>query len=180
MRFLVLALLLFSVPAAAQSTEQARATAVKLASDWLAQNTAYKQIPPVRHWVPLSVEKMAAQAGRGGVPTGARKAAAIYSCGNDTMYYQDGVNFMDIAILSLMVHELTHDAQCSAGLIGKRDLCSIEREAYTNQQKFLRALPARLAASGSPLPPQTVAAVNGLVADIDKIESEVCSAYGKK
>jgi hypothetical protein len=176
----LLTFLLFTTPAAAQApNDAARQTAVNIATDWLTQNTTYKKIPPVRVWVPLSAEKMAAQANRGGVPTGDRQAAAIYSCGADTMYFNEGMSYTDVAFLSVMVHELTHSAQCKTGAIGKRDLCSIEREAYTNQQNFLRALPDRLARAGAPLSPPAVAAVNKEAASIDKIVAGVC-AVGKR
>jgi hypothetical protein len=170
----------FAVPAAAQApNDLARQTAVKIATDWLAQNTTYRHIPPIRFFVPLSAEKMAAQATRGNVPTGERQASAIYSCGADTLYYREGVNFADIAMLSIMVHELTHNAQCKTG-VPMRDLCEVEREAYRNQQRFLRALPGTLANRGSPLSPQMVASVNNEVTNIDKIVDGVCVAARKR
>ena len=152
-----------------------RQQAVRIATDWLQKNTAYKHIPELRTWVPLSNEQMAAQAKRGGVLGDATQASAIYVCGKDMMYIREGVNFRDVAVLSLLVHELTHHAQC-LNRVPMTDLCKIEREAYVNQQRFVRGLPERLAQAKQPMPPAQVKELNDFAAGIDGIVDTVCEA----
>lgn len=175
LRFLVLlAVLLLPTPASAQprTDEAAKQQALKIAVDWLHANTAYKQIPEIWAWVNLSAEQMAAQACRGGLPgSDARVPAAIYSCGESRLYMQNGVNFFDVAILSLLVHELTHHAQCVTR-VPMSDICRVEREAYLNQQKFVRWMQARLASTGQPLGPE----VERFARDINPLIETVCAA----
>jgi len=171
------------VPAWAQAPatdEASKQRALKIARDWLHDNTDYKQIPDISSWVVLSDERMIAQARVGGdLPgRGVRHVPGfIYNCGERRLYQQQGVNFFDIAILSLLVHELTHHAQC---LTGKSfaDICAIEREAYLNQQRFVRWTQARLAAAGRPpLGPEVEKfASNDLPALIDT----VCAATRRR
>ena len=171
-----------ATPAFAQSPrgdEAAKQQALSIARDWLHANTRYKQIPEIRSWVNLSAAQMAERARRGGLPgSQANVPAAIYSCGQSTLYLQDGVNFFDVAILSLLVHELTHHAQCTAR-VSFADLCAIEREAYVNQQRFVRGVAPRLAAAGTPLSPQQVQAFEGFARSIDPLIQTVCAAARK-
>ncbi len=170
--------LTFVVPVYAQGPapdDGARAQAVRIATDWLQKNTVYKQIPELRTWVPLSNAQMAEQARRGGVLGDATQASAIYVCGKDMMYIREGVNFGDVAVLSLLVHELTHHAQC-LNRMPMTDLCKIEREAYVNQQRFVRDLPARLAQANQPMPPTQVKELNDFATGIDGIVETVCLA----
>jgi hypothetical protein len=172
---LVIAFLAWATPVFAQAPrpdDTAKQQALKIALDWLHANTAYRQIPEIRSWVMLSAEQMAAQARQGGLPgSAARVPAAIYSCGQNRLYLQDGVNFHDIAILSVLVHELTHHAQCLAR-VSFADICAIEREAYLNQQKFVRWVQARLASTGQPLGPE----VEKFARDINPLIETVCAA----
>ena len=179
LRLLVLlAALLLSVPVSAQprTDEAAKQQALKIAVDWLQANTAYKQIPEIRTWVNLSAEQMAAQARRGGLPgSSSHVPAAIYSCGESKLFLQDGVNFFDPAILSLLVHELTHHAQCLAR-VPMNDICAIEREAYLNQQRFVRSLQPRLARTATPLTPAQAQAYEKFARDINPLVETVCAA----
>lgn len=171
---LLLVLLGFAAPAAAQPRpdDAAKQQAIRIARDWLQANTAYKQIPDIQSWVSLSVEQMAEQARRGNVAaTETRVPAAIYSCGQNRLYLQEGVNFFDAAILSLLVHELTHHAQCLAR-VPMNDICAIEREAYLNQQRFVRWMQARVASTGQPLGPE----VEKFARDINPLIDTVCAA----
>jgi hypothetical protein len=175
---LLLALLGLAMPAAAQAPrtdEAAKQQALKIALDWLQANTSYKQIPDIGSWVNLSPEQMSAQARRGNLPGSATHVpAAIYSCGQSRLYLQDGVNFFDVAILSLLVHELTHHAQCTAR-VSFADICAIEREAYLNQQNFVRWMQVRLAGAGRPLGPE----VEEFARDINPLIETVCAAVRK-
>ena len=170
---LVLAFALVATAASAQAIDPKRQQAVNIAIDWIEKNTRYKQVPMVGHWVELSGEQMAAQAVRGHVFGDPHQVSAIYSCGADTLYFRNDVNFYDVAILSLLVHELTHHAQCLAH-VPMNDTCAVEREAYRNQQAFVRALPARLAAAGSPPSPALAKSMTSFAADIDRIITMVC------
>lgn len=171
----LLALLALVAPAGAQqlrTDEAAKQQALKIALDWLQANTTYKQIPEIRSWVNLSAEQMSARARGGNLPGSAtRVPAAIYSCGQNTLYLQQGVNFFDAAILSLLVHELTHHAQCLAR-VPMNDICAVEREAYLNQQRFVRWMQARLASTGQPLGPE----VEQFARDINPLIDTVCAA----
>jgi hypothetical protein len=69
------------------------------------------------------------------------------------------------------VHELTHHAQCLAR-VPMNDICAIEREAYLNQQQFVRWMQARLAAAGRPLGPE----VEKFARDINPLIDTVCAA----
>lgn len=177
--FLVLAFLGLVAPAVAQAPrpdDAAKQQAIRIARDWLQANTAYKQIPDIQSWVSLSVEQMAAQARRGNVAaTETRVPAAIYSCGQNRLYLQEGVNFFDPAILSLLVHELTHHAQCLAR-VPMNDICAIEREAYLNQQRFVRTIAPRLANTGAPLSPAQAQAIEGFAQSINPLIETVCAA----
>lgn len=160
---------------APRTDEAAKQQALKIATDWLQANTAYKQIPEIHSWVNLSAAQMSAQARRGSLPGSATNVpAAIYSCGQNRLYLQEGVNFFDVAILSLLVHELTHHAQCLAR-VSFADICAIEREAYLNQQNFVRWMQARLASAGRPLGPE----VEKFARDINPLIDTVCAATRK-
>lgn len=180
-RVLALFTLAFAAPVLAQappaqtSTDQMRRQAVAIATQWLEANTAYKAIPEIRNWVVVSPDQMAQQAVRGHVLGDSRQVSAIYSCGEDKLYFLSGVNFYDVAILSILVHELTHHAQCAAH-VPMQNLCPIEREAYLNQQRFLRALPDRLARAGTPLSTAAATAVADYATGIDKLIDTVCRA----
>lgn len=151
----LLAFLALAAPAWAQAPatdEASKQRVLKIARDWLQDNTAYKQIPEIHSWVALSDERMVAQARVGGDLPGRAAThvpAFIYNCGERRLYQQQGVNFFDIAIMSALVHELTHHAQCVTGK-SFADICAIEREAYLNQQRFVRWTQERLAAAGRP------------------------------
>lgn len=176
--FLLSLFLALAMPAAAQprTDDAAKQQALKIALDWLHANTAYKQIPEIRTWVNLSAEQMSAQARRGGLPGSATHVpAAIYTCGQSTLYLQDGVNFFDPAILSLLVHELTHHAQCLAR-VPMNDICAIEREAYLNQQRFVRSLAPRLARTATPLTPAQAQAYENFAQSINPLIETVCVA----
>lgn len=69
------------------------------------------------------------------------------------------------------MHELTHHAQCLAR-VPMNDICAIEREAYLNQQQFVRWMQARLAAAGRPLGPE----VEKFARDINPLIDTVCAA----
>jgi hypothetical protein len=126
--------------------------------------------------VNLSAEQMSAQARRGNLPGSATHApAAIYSCGQSRLYLQEGVNFFDVAILSLLVHELTHHAQCTAR-VSFADICAIEREAYLNQQRFVRSIEARLAQTANPLNPTQAQAYETFAQSINPLIDTVCAA----
>jgi hypothetical protein len=173
--FLALAAPVWAQVPAPRTDEAAKQQALKIAIDWLQANTAYKQLPDIRNWVNLSAEQMSAQARRGNLPgSAARVPAAIYSCGQNTLYLQQGVNFFDVAILSLLVHELTHHAQCLTR-VPMNDICVIEREAYLNQQRFVRWMQARLASTGQPLGPE----VEKFAQDINPLIATVCAATRK-
>lgn len=168
--------LALAAPVSAQAPDDGgRAQAVRIATEWLHKNTAYKNIPELRTWVSLSPTQMAEQAKRGGVLGDAAQASAIYVCGKDMMYIREGVNFRDVAVLSLLVHELTHHAQC-LNRVPMNDLCAIEREAYLNQQRFVRGLPARLAQAKQPMAPAQVKELNDFATGIDGIVNTVCQA----
>lgn len=184
MRLLILLLFAFvglAVPVAAQAPgtdDASRLQALNIARNWLQANTAYKQIPEIRTWVKLSPGQMADQARRGGVVGPANQVSAIYSCGANTLYLMDGVNFNDVAMLSLLVHELTHHAQCSTGA-SFADLCAVEREAYLNQQRFVRSIQGRLASAGTPLTPHQAQAIEGFARSINPLIETVCAAARK-
>jgi len=145
---------------------------LKIATDWLQANTQYKQIPEIRTWVMLSAEQMSAQARRGNLPGSASHVpGAIYSCGQSTLYLQQGANFFDVGTLSLLVKMLTNHAQCLSR-VPMNDICAIEREAYLNQQQFVRWMQARLATTGRPLGPE----VEKFARDIDPLIDMVCAA----
>ncbi len=171
----LLVLLAFIAPAAAQvpgNDEASKQLALKIARDWLQDNTAYKQIPDIQSWIVLSDDQMVARGrdlpGRTDVP------GFIYSCGANRLYVQHSMNYLDPAALSLLVHELTHHAQCLARL-PMNDICAVEREAYLNQQAFVRWLQARLAAAGHPLGPEVEQFARGINPLIDR----VCAATRK-
>jgi len=175
---IVAAFLAWTQPVWAQprTDDAAKQQALKIARDWLQANTGYKQIPDIQSWVNLSPEHMAAQARRGDLPGSATHVpAAIYSCGESRLYMQEGVNFFDPAILSLLVHELTHHAQCTAR-VSFADICAIEREAYLNQQRFVRSLEPRLARTATPLTPAQAQAYEKFARDINPLIETVCSA----
>lgn len=180
---LLLAIFLaLAAPVAAQAPrtdEAAKQQALNIARDWLQANTTYKQIPEIRTWVSLPRERMADQARRGGLPGSANHVpAAIYSCGQSTLYLQEGVDFFDMAILSVLVHELTHHAQCTTGR-SFADICAVEREAYLNQQRFVRSVGPRLAAAGRPLSPPQAQAFEGFARSINPLIDTVCAATRK-
>lgn len=160
---------------APRTDEAAKQQALKIARDWLQANTQYKQIPEIRTWVMLSAEQISAQARRGNLPGSASHVpSAIYACGQNTVYLRQEANFFDVAVLSLLVKVLTNHAQCLAR-VPMNDVCAIEREAYLNQQQFVRWMQARLAAAGRPLGPE----VEKFARDINPLIDTVCAATGR-
>jgi hypothetical protein len=177
--FAALALALtLSQPAAAQTDDASRKQALQIAVAWLEQNTVYKKIPEVRFWVPLTKEQMAQQATRGNVFGPADQVFAIYACDKQTLYFRSDVNFYSPSTLSVLVHEMTHHAQCVTH--HTPDLCTMESEAYRNQQTFIREIPAKVARSGQPLSPQMTKDIADYAKGIDKYVELVCQAPGAK
>jgi hypothetical protein len=174
---ITIALLLAGVaPAAAQMDDASRKQALQIAVAWLEQNTVYKKIPEVRFWVPLTKEQMAQQATRGNVFGPSDQVFAIYACDKQTLYFRSDVNFYSPSTLSVLVHEMTHHAQCITH--HTPDLCSMEREAYLNQQKFIREIPAKVAKTGQPLSPQMTKDIVDYASGIDNYIQLVCKAPG--
>ncbi len=178
---LFLTLLALAAPSCTQAPaprtdEAAKQQALKIALDWLQTNTQYKQIPEIRTWIMLSAEQISAQARRGNLPgSDVRVPSAIYSCGQNTLYLRQEANFFDVAILSLLVKVLTNHAQCLAR-VPMNDICAIEREAYLNQQRFVRSIEPRLARTATPLSPAGAQANEKFARDIDLLIDTVCAA----
>ncbi len=67
---------------------------------------------------------------------GSGTAGALYLCSSQTTMLSDAFNPKLVWDQSVLVHELTHHAQCVSGR-SMANYCEIEREAYNLQFKYL-------------------------------------------
>jgi hypothetical protein len=174
----VLALIL-SAAARALTNDQVWPQAIQIATSWLENNTQYKHIPPIGRRVLLSPEAMLQRGQNAHIPGDLRFLTAIYSCGENTLYLKDGVNIADVGVLSTLVHELTHHAQCLAHL-PMNDTCRVEHEAYANEEKFLRSVPVSLARTSEPLSPDVTKKINDYAAARIAMADSICAEVRRR
>lgn len=126
----------FAAPAAAQEMPER----FREATAWIEQNSAYQNIRPVRSWMELTPEEMTRQA----FTNGMRSAMAMYYCNAQSIALlsklEDGryIDWSRPYSRAILVHELTHHAQCVSGRWSGISRCALEKEAYGLQAKFLR------------------------------------------
>jgi hypothetical protein len=120
-------------PVAAQDMPERFRDAIR----WIEANSRYRNLPPLRTWMELTPEDMNRQA----LNNGMRSAFAIYFCNAQSIALlsrlQDGraINWSRPFSQSILVHELTHHAQCAAGRFSGLNRCALEKEAYAMQAR---------------------------------------------
>jgi hypothetical protein len=129
------AALLLANPAAARDMPDRFREAIA----WIEAHSVYRNTPPLRSWMELTPEEM----GRQAFSHGMRSAMAIYYCNAQSVALlsklDDGraINWDRPYSLAILVHELTHHAQCTAGRWSGISRCAHEKEAYGLQALFL-------------------------------------------
>jgi hypothetical protein len=115
---------------------------------WIGQNSDYTNLTAPKYWMELAQEQVDE---RSRLKTSHRQsgAFAMYECDSQTLILRAGFDFSWTWEQSVLLHELVHHAQCLRN--GRYDdLCAAEREAYTLQAKYLRAMAASQVNSGHP------------------------------
>lgn len=137
----ILALAAMLLPAAvAPALAQDMPERFREAIRWIEANSQYRNLPPLRTWMELTPEEMNRQA----LSNGMRSAFAIYYCNAQSIALlsrlEDGraINWSRPFSRSVLVHELTHHAQCAAGRFSGLNRCGLEKEAYAMQARYLR------------------------------------------
>lgn len=100
---------------------------------WVDQNSEYKNTPPPRGYSVVSAEEMQGKSANWG---GSGTATAMYLCASQTVLLRDTFNPKKIYDFSVLVHEMTHHAQCVNGRASSNH-CEKEREAYEVQWKYI-------------------------------------------
>jgi hypothetical protein len=123
-------------PAAGQDMPERFRAAIR----WIEANSHYRNLPPLRTWMELTPEEMNRQA----LSNGMRSAFAIYFCNAQSIALlgrlEDGraIDWNRPFSQGVLVHELTHHAQCAAGRFSGLNRCALEKEAYAMQAQYLR------------------------------------------
>jgi hypothetical protein len=141
---LLAALWLITAPAAAQQQWTVEKV-FPVAISWIERNSTYKNIPPVKYWMELSQDEISARLTREG--SAHVYAEALYECSSQTLILRKDMKPGNIATWGIIIHELTHHAQCVNGKMGG-ERCALEREAYSLQAEYYRqtaAAPANAA-----------------------------------
>ncbi len=137
---LALAALLVAHASIALAAERDMRERFRDAIRWIEANSHYRNLPPLRTWMELTPEEMNRQA----LTNGMRSAFAIYFCNAQSIallsQLQDGrtINWDRPFSQAVLVHELTHHAQCAAGRFSGLNRCALEKEAYAMQARYLR------------------------------------------
>jgi hypothetical protein len=124
----------------AQAAAQDLPERFREAMRWIETNSHYRNLPPLRTWMELTPEAMNRQA----LSNGMRSAFAIYFCNAQSVAVlsrlEDGraINWSRPFSQAILVHEMTHHAQCAAGRFSGLNRCALEKEAYAMQARFLR------------------------------------------
>jgi hypothetical protein len=106
---------------------------MKEALRWIELNSDYRNLAPPRSYSVVSNEEMRRHAMNLASASGAN---AMYTCASQHVWLRDAFNPKQIYDQSVLVHELTHHAQCVTGRAASNP-CEKEREAYELQYKYL-------------------------------------------
>jgi hypothetical protein len=170
----MLAVVIGAIAVAAPAAADDMPERFRAAMRWIEANSQYRNLQPPRTWMELTPDEMNRQA----LSNGMRSAFAIYFCNAQSIAVlsklEDGraIDWTRPFSQAILVHELTHHAQCAAGRFSGLNRCALEKEAYAMQAKYLREQ-ARL----HPVPAErTLSAENA--AEYEKIAaSDGCGNY---
>jgi len=148
--------------------------AIPLALAWVEAHSRYKSVPPIRFWVALTADQMAAQAIKFNAAGDFRRVMAAYACTEHTMYLRSDADYNDAGTMSYLIHETVHHAQCEDHQ--RLGTCDTEREAYRIQAAYFRSLPVALSALGRPPGEAQRQAIENAAVSIEKTADLACAA----
>jgi len=148
--------------------------AIPIALEWVAAHSRYKATPPIRFWVALTAEQMAAQAIKYNAAGDFRRVMAAYACFEHTMYLRADADYNDVGTMSYLIHETVHHAQCEDHQ--RLGTCDTEREAYMVQAAYLRSVPTVMASLGQALGDAQRTALENAAASVEKTADLACAA----
>jgi hypothetical protein len=110
---------------------------------WIERNSTYTNLPPPQHWVEVTDAHMQSLGQR--ATTRGGDTAALYNCRAAALYFKKGFDARKLSEQSMLVHELTHHAQCVNQKLANSaaNVCANETEAYAMQAKFIRSAAAQ-------------------------------------
>lgn len=101
---------------------------------WVRANTAYRDLSPVKSWVEATPQEMETRMRQVGFDP---ETTAYYDCRDESIHFRADLDLSNIAIQSVMIHELIHHGQCVRGAF-PTDMCQREKEPTQIQVAFVR------------------------------------------